>query len=960
MVQHRSRQLGFRPNPIRLQNRVHLSSSKKRTYEGNSCSTLSRSEIHTGKRNSWPAPKRGNRRCALLPVKAPLQIQFLSSSEKASQLETDSQLKTSKQEVHKTTKVPDGNPSINYPYLLSRNVGLYDRPKGRLSPHTDSPTIPALSSLPVQTRGLQVPGSPVRIIHSAESVHQGVKSCSSIPPPKRDNSFRLHRRLAHSGGIPTGMPRENVLRYSCPAEPRVDNQFRQVELTTFPVRNLSGSSSRLRKRLCPADSGASHCDLLSSKPSSSSSFTPSPFLVTVSRPSCQLGGNSPVLQALHEAHPISSTSSLQSKSRPSIAVSSVVSGSSSLPEVVDSSHEPIQRKTIRGRQTFSTGDYRCLQRRLGRNLGVQVNVGPMVFPGEISTHQCSRASRCEKSHSNLGQRSQGPQCHRPFGQLYYCVIPESSRGDEIFQPLPSNLGVSAHMPVSQHLDQSNPPTGRTERYGRRPVQRPFQSERMVPQPVLGRPPLPDIRTSARGPLCVAPQLQAANVRVQESSPSCVGDRRPFSRLESSHGVCVPPDSSPPESTSQTSSFINRNDSSGPLLAETVVVSAHPPHVGRPTVSFSGGPSTTIPSQTENSAPRPSVPSSGCLEVINQRFVSKGLSQRAAELASHSRRKSTIATYDSRLEKFYSWSKDNAIDPVEASVDELCSFFVALFDEGKQVSTIRNYRSAIAAIHSGFQDGSSIGTNHTITMLLRGMFHQRPPRQRLAPSWSINDVLSHLSKEPFEPIHNSPLDALTKKTVFLVAVASARRRGEIHALSVDPGFIRFSPEGVYLLPNPNFLAKNQSESFSPAPIFLPTMSSASSMREDRFVCPVRALKWYIEKTKALRKSNALFLIPRSPYTSASKDTISRWLVELISLFASPDDRPRAHDVRACAASAAWFRGVPLTDILRAASWKTPSTFVSRYLTNVVSADTRFARSILRGSSSSQNLPPSSRC
>lgn len=36
-------------------------------------------------------------------------------------------------------------------------------------------------------------------------------------------------------------------------------------------------------------------------------------------------------------------------------------------------------------------------------------------------------------------------------------------------------------------------------------------------------------------------------------------------------------------------------------------------------------------------------------------------------------------------------------PVEANAD----FFVTLFNEGKQVSTIRNYRSAISSIHKGF-------------------------------------------------------------------------------------------------------------------------------------------------------------------------------------------------------------------------------------------------------------------
>ena len=151
-------------------------------------------------------------------------------------------------------------------------------------------------------------------------------------------------------------------------------------------------------------------------------------------------------------------------------------------------------------------------------------------------------------------------------------------------------------------------------------------------------------------------------------------------------------------------------------------------------------------------------------------------------------------------------------------------------------------------------------------------------------------------------------------------------------------------------------------FTPNAIFLPNLSSSSSIREDRLVCPVRALKWYLDKTKHLRTSDVLFILPRAPYTPASKDTISKWLVKLISNHAAPDEPVRAHDLRAHASSTAWFRGVSIPDIMNAAAWKTPSSFVSCYLTNVVSSEGVFARAVLRGGSNSmgRSLSPVSRC
>ncbi|KAJ8034715.1 hypothetical protein HOLleu_21676 [Holothuria leucospilota] len=129
---------------------------------------------------------------------------------------------------------------------------------------------------------------------------------------------------------------------------------------------------------------------------------------------------------------------------------------------------------------------------------------------------------------------------------------------------------------------------------------------------------------------------------------------------------------------------------------------------------------------------------------------------------------------------------------------------------------------------------------------------------------------------------------------------------------------FSPF-FFLLPDPAFLTKNLTKSFIPGPLNLPLMSSASSVPEDRLVCLVRALKWYIEKTKNLLASVSLFILPRSPYSRASKDKISNWLVRIISPLAARSKTIHVHDVQAHSSSLAWFKGVPLQDIWKATTW-----------------------------------------
>ena len=194
--------------------------------------------------------------------------------------------------------------------------------------------------------------------------------------------------------------------------------------------------------------------------------------------------------------------------------------------------------------------------------------------------------------------------------------------------------------------------------------------------------------------------------------------------------------------------------------------------------------------------------------------------------------------------------------------------------------------------------------------------------------------------------------------FLVAAASARRGSCLQALSIKQGHVRFKNHGVRLIPEPFFLPKIQTLDFIPGDLFLPRLSTLSSEPSYRFGCPVRALNWYLKKTSQVRQSDHLFITTIAPFQAASKDTISKWIIRLISPH-SKGHKVRAHDVRGQAASKALFAGVPLGDILKAAAWKTPTTFVSCYLTNTLTAEAAFGTAVLttpHGHRSDATQPP----
>ena len=212
------------------------------------------------------------------------------------------------------------------------------------------------------------------------------------------------------------------------------------------------------------------------------------------------------------------------------------------------------------------------------------------------------------------------------------------------------------------------------------------------------------------------------------------------------------------------------------------------------------------------------PSPDCMEIVRNSLRAQGIPEDIAFMAASARRPATIRTYNSRLAKFGGWCTDHATSPTEASVVQVSQFLMSLFEEGKQVNTIKNYRSAIAAVHRGFPDGSTMGTNRVLSQLLQGMSNARPVVRPLAPSWSLSGVLRALACEPYNPMHSCSLELLTRKTLFLVAAASARRRSCHQALSVKPCHIRFENHGVRMVPDPSFLAKTQTLTSVPGEIF----------------------------------------------------------------------------------------------------------------------------------------------
>ena len=953
--------MGAQCSDFRIPNRVFKVSSVRGPDEIDSSSSRSREKTRSRRGNPWPCLQESCLPSPCVSVSQSDPINVLPSSKKARSLEAHPEPQTSEQGVHHNKEVPYGNPRLHNSYSVSRHVGRLHRLKGCLPTHPDQQGLSQIPGFPLSRDRLLLPGSSLWSGHSSSSFHPGDEGSRCSPQEEQYPSVCLSGRLADPRSFQgTSNPRFSD-GHSMLARPRLDHQLGEVGTSSRSSHHLSRGSPGfpIRSGFSNKRKGVHSCfnpeRHLTPKGSSSKD------LASPSGTHGVLSGDPSNVSPQDETDPVSRSSTLQSRQRPVNPEDSSHGRVTSVPSVVVSPGESTRGSSFFSSQASCHDHHRCLKFRLGSGLEIKFSGRPVERLREALSHKRSGTHSRVQGNKDLGTPTSGTRSNDSLRQLHDRLVHKQTRGYQVSQPLHSNVGVTQLLSGTEHIVEGQSSGREAQRSRRRPLQREARRERMGVIADLGGSRLPTVSPSLRGPICHSRQLETSQLLLQIPSSSGLGDRCSLVRLEQPLVLRLPSVPSGANDSAEIPSVSRRDDPDSPMLAKSTVVSSPLRPTDRSAVPVSNDPELTHAEEGSAQPPQPGISQIDCVEVVHRRVQEKGLSSKAAELATLARRPTTSKTYNSRLAKFSEWSEAQSVSPLDASLEEVCAFFVHLFDSGRQVSTIRNYRSAISAVHNGFQDGSSIGSNPVISDLLKGMFNKRPPARRLAPSWSINDVLQSLTVPPFEPLHRAPLDALTLKTVFLIAAASARRRSEIHALSIKPGFTRFSPAGVHLLPDPAFLSKNQSILFTPDPIFLPDMSEGSSIREDKLVCPVRALKWYIDKTKHLRTSEALFILPRAPYSPASKDTISRWIVSLIAKHAKPGESIRAHDVRAHASSTAWFRGVPLLDIMKAAAWKTPSSFVSTYLTNVISAEGVFATSVLRGSSSQvRNLPPTSRC
>lgn len=265
--------------------------------------------------------------------------------------------------------------------------------------------------------------------------------------------------------------------------------------------------------------------------------------------------------------------------------------------------------------------------------------------------------------------------------------------------------------------------------------------------------------------------------------------------------------------------------------------------------------------------------------------------------------------------------------------EIIEFLTTLFDT-LGYSAINTARSALSTFVV-LPEGHSVGNHPLISRFLRGVFQLKPPLPRYNKIWDVRLVLNFLRK--LSPAKKLSLQDLTLKTCMLVALVTSQRQQTLHNLSIKNMHIHAS--------SITFVVTTLLKQSRPGNVGFNV--KLLGYPPDRRLCVYTYLIEYLSRTKLCRgKEESLFVSYKKPHRKVTKDTIARWLRQIMSAAGINVSEYKPHSIRAAAVSRASTSTVPISIILSHAGWANEKTFSKFYNKPIVRDEQTFVSSLLQ--------------
>ena len=842
---------------------------------------------------------------------------------------------------HPQDEVQYGDESIGPRLTPSGGLDDYVRHVGRILPYSSTSGIKEVSKVRLPEEGIPVQGSVLRTLHSSSSIYENHGSHRKVASPAGHKHHTVSRRLAHEIKVATSVYKGQRSDSSIDSNIRNFNQFREVQPDSNSVDNLfgdetglssfSGFSDQEEDRQLPKDGSKSAGSIFqSSKRLDEPARNPS-----INREVRTSG----TTQYETTSVPVENTLEPQQSTR--LDAHTLVSGMQEDVALVVRRTSSSRRSLLKSSEPQPSCILRRFRQGLGSSAGIPRDQRTVVSGSKTVAYQFSRTEGDPSSPYTFSTGCEEPGHHGQLRQYHGSVLHKKTGGDTFISSVPDHKRTS-DMGSTERSDHLNKICSRqVECSGRRTQSiEPGSPHRVVPGPASLPGSFQSLGNSDGGSLCNIKESQAPHLLLSSSGSPCLEGRRDAATVGRSSSLCVSTVQHDKRGDQQVCQIQERfNDSGGPILASTGVVSGPSDAAYRlpqtPAYEEKATQATThLPLSSRLIRSR-----SDRLQTVRKLVRAKGFSRQAAECIAKCRRESSAKLYQSKWALFRKWCVDNKISSSSTSLSEIADFFIFLRNVKKFAPiTIKGYRAALSSVFK--HRGINISDDRDLSDLIKSFETSKVKREIVPTAWNLDIVLKFLSGAPFEPLAKASLRDLTRKTLFLVSLATAKRVSEVRAIDREVGFNQEDAVCSHVI---DFLAKNESlDKPWPRSFTIKSLSSLfSNQEEERTLCPVRALKFYLKRTQNIRgPSRLLWCSVRNPTRSLSKNALSFFLRSVIKEAHSSLSyeeyaslKVKAHEVRAVATSLAFRKNMSLSDIIQSTYWRCRSVFANFYLKDV---------------------------
>ena len=217
----------------------------------------------------------------------------------------------------------------------------------------------------------------------------------------------------------------------------------------------------------------------------------------------------------------------------------------------------------------------------------------------------------------------------------------------------------------------------------------------------------------------------------------------------------------------------------------------------------------------------------------------------------------------------------------------------------------------------FINGKPVGSQPLVIRYLKGVFALRPSLPKYQVTWHVQQVLEYL--RTLWPLSALSLQKLSHKLAMLCLLLTGQRGQTVHMFDIH-NISRDTNSYRIRIGDP---VKQTRPGYHIPEIYLPSFS-------DEKICIVHTLDVYLLRTRYIRGTvTKLFVSPIKPHAAVSRDTISRWVKQVLRASGVDITIFSPHSTRAAATSAAHRARVPLQTILSTAGWTSARTFARHY-------------------------------